>query len=233
MMHPRRNTGSTPVFLLAALAAACGGKAPPPEGAGAGEEEDVDVISSLVGDVEIDESDLEEADPGQEVYTGPTELTINLKVINEKNPEGSYTLKDTTGTAIVENGAFGEPVEVKQGLYTAEFHTPLVFAEPSYTVEELEVVGKEQTVDEVFPAGQITLHTYRGKNVKRCKAVEFSVFDKTDEVELEGEGETCEPLIIESGHYEVRLQISKKKYQPVEIRVNAEQVASSRVKLEK
>ena len=92
---------------------------------------------------------------------------------------------------------------------------------------------EKMTLDEIFPAGQITLNTYRGKNVKRCVATSFTVHSKTKEKDVPGKGKTCKPLILETGHYEIQLVLSKKNYQPVEMRINREQVQTSNVKLEK
>jgi hypothetical protein len=209
--------------------AACGGS--PPQANNQGDEE-LDVIGSIVGDVEIDQS-LEGSPAGQAAaYTGPTTLTINLKVVDKHNPEGSYTLKDAEGKVVIDKGGFGKAEQVNQGAYTVEFSTPLVFGKPLYTVENLTVAGPEQTVDEVFPAGRITLNTYRGATFKKCTAVPFTVVRKEGEVALEGTGKTCGPLVIQAGHYELRLQLTKKKYQPVEIRVNKEQMSESPIKLE-
>jgi hypothetical protein len=232
-----RHTREIPMFgvctLFSLAVAACGGSTPPPEDQKG--DEDVDVIGSIVGDVEVDPEDMEEMEDEGEVYTGPTKLTVNLKVVTELNPEGSFSLMDTTGTKVVENGVFGQEYEVNQGLYSAEFKTPAVFSEPVYTVE-IEVAGKKQEVKEVFPAGQLTLHTYKGKNPKSaCKTVTFSVQNVGGDkpVDLPGKGKTCEPVILETGSYEILLDISKKKVQPVKAMVNAEQIGTAPVKLEK
>ena len=134
---------------------------------------------------------------------------------------------------IIENGTLGDTVEINQGTYTLEFRSPEVFGEPVYAVE-LDVVGKEMTVNEIFPAGQITLHTYRGRAEGRCVTTSFTLFNIEEEepVQVGKKGKTCNPLIVETGHYEVRLHLSKKKYQPVEMRINREQVQTSKVKLE-
>lgn len=217
--------------LLALTAAACGGAdAPPPKQS----DEDVDLIGSIVGDVEVEEEDLEEAEDDGEIYTGPTKLTLHLKVVNETDPEGAYSLTDTTGKKVIENGKLGEEVEINQGLYTAEFKTPKVFGEPVYSTE-IEVAGKKQELKEVFPAGQLTLHTYKGNNPNGpCKAVSFSVQNVggNEPVDVPGKGKTCEPLILEAGSYEILLDISKKKIQPVKAMVNAEQIGRAPVKLE-
>ncbi|MCP4600995.1 MAG: hypothetical protein GY847_10800 [Proteobacteria bacterium] len=195
------------------------------------QEEDIDLIGSIVGEVEIEEIDTEES--GEAAYTGPTSLTVNLKVINKKNPKGSYRLLKADGTVVVEKGKLGEAIELNQEVYSVEFTSPLVFSNPTYTVNEVEVAGKEMTLDEVFPAGQITLHTYRGKQQNRCVPVAFTVKSETLEKDLPGKGKTCKPIILEAGTYEVLLNISKKKVQPVSMRVNSEQVSSAQIKLEK
>ncbi len=222
-----------PLFAaLAALSlAACGGSTPEAQNQG---DEEVDVIGSIVGDVEVDPSTVEtSAEQQGEAYTGPTTLTINLKVVDKKNPEGSYTLKDAEGTVIIENGALGVSQQVNQGAYTLEFRSPLVFGKPVYTVENVTVAGPQQTIDESFPAGRITLNTHKGATFKKCTPVAFTVVRKEGEEALEGTGKTCAPLIIQAGHYEIRLQLSKKKYQPVEVRVNKEQMSESPIQLEK
>lgn len=218
--------------LFALAASACGGSDATPQNQA---DEDVDLIGSIVGEVEVEEEDLEEAEDDGEVYTGPTKLTLHLKVVNETDPDGSYSLTDTTGTKVIENGKLGQEVEINQGLYTVEFKTPKVFGEPVYSTE-IEVAGKKQEIKEVFPAGQLTLHTYKGKNQNGpCKAVTFSVQDVggNEPVDVPGKGKTCEPVILESGSYEFLLDISKKKVQPVKAMVNAEQVSTAPVKLEK
>ncbi len=218
-------------FFLAVSNIACGGAEPAPQTA---DDEDYDPIAALVGDVEVEEEDEEGDDESAEgAYTGPTKLTVNLKVINEKNPEGSYRLLDSSGAEIIKNGKLGEEVELNQGIYSIEFETALVFGKPKYLVENVEVEGEKMALDEIFPAGQITLNTYRGKNVKRCVATTFTVHSKTKEKDIPGKGKTCKPLILETGHYEIQLVLSKKKYQPIEMRINREQVQTSNVKLEK
>jgi len=214
--------------LAAATLAACGGKAPPPQN------DDVDPIEAALGGVEV-EPVSEEAAAATEAsaYTGPTKVTVNLRVVNEKNPKGSYRLLTAEGTAVVENGVLGEPVEINQGQYTVEYKSPLVFGDPVYTSDTVDVVGQEMTIDNIFPAGQITLHTYQGKNEGRCVPVPFTVYDKGNDKELAGKGKTCAPLVLETGHYEVRLEIGKNKIQPVEMRINREQVQTSKVQLEK
>jgi len=235
-MPTTRETLTPAICALFALAsAACGGSAPPPQDQQGGSE-DIDVIGSIVGDVEVDPADLEdEEDETGEIYTGPTKLTLHLKVVTETDPEGSYTLTSTTGAKVVENGQFGQEIEINQGIYTATFKTPLVFGSPVYETE-IEVAGKKQELKEVFPAGQLTLHTYSGNNANGpCKAVTFSVHDVggTDPIEVPGKGKTCQPVILETGSYEILLDISKKKVQPVKAMVNAEQIARAPVKLEK
>lgn len=226
----RRKSFVLPVALVALVAAACGGSKTEVKDQG---DEEVDVIGSIVGDVEVDPSTVETAPEEQgEAYKGPTTLTVNLKVVDERNPEGSFTLKDAEGRAVIENGAFGKPQQVNQGAYTLEFRSPLVFGKPVHTVEDVTVAGPEQTIDETFPAGRITLKTHKGATFKKCTPVAFTVVRKEGEEAVEGTGKTCAPLVIQAGHYEVRLQLSKKKYQPVEIRVNAEQMSESPVKLE-
>jgi hypothetical protein len=233
-MQTTRDISTLGICTLFALAvAACGGSAPPPQDQ-KGEDEDVDVIGSIVGDVEVDPADLEEEDDG-EIYTGPTKVTVNLKVVTETNPEGTFTLMDTAGNKPVENGVFGQEYEINQGLYSIEFKTPTVFGEPVYNTE-IEVAGKKQEIKEVFPAGQLTLHTYKGKNPNGpCKSVTFSVQNVggDEPVDVPGKGETCEPVILETGSYEILLDISKKKVQPVKAMVNAEQISTAPVKLEK
>jgi hypothetical protein len=62
--------------------------------------------------------------------------------------------------------------------------------------------------------------------------VTFSVKSETLGKELPGKGKTCQPVILQTGSYEILLDISKKKVQPVAAKVNAEQVATAPVKLE-
>jgi hypothetical protein len=95
------------------------------------------------------------------------------------------------------------------------------------------VEGKEMTVDETFPAGQITLHTYRKNPSEKCKAVSFSVKLVTEERDLPGKGKTCKPIILEAGSYEVLFDISKKKVQPVKMQINSGQVSTASIKLER
>lgn len=219
------------ITIVALLAlSSCGGSK---KDANEAKEEDVDVIGDLVEGVELDESEMEEEEtPVEEQYTGPTKVTINLKVVDEKNPKGAtFKLIDTTGAAIIENGKLGEPIELNQALYTAEFTTDKVFGEPVYK-EEIEVAGKEQTVDAVFPAGKITLHTFKGNNQGRCVPTKFTVKSETLDKDLPGKGTTCNPLFLEAGSYELELQLSKKKVQPVKLQVNSEQMSSAKVKLE-
>ena len=219
--------------LLVFSGTGCGGSDPKvqnPEDA-----DDYDPIAAIVGDVEIDEADLEDEEvaPEAEAYTGPTKVTINLKVVNNENPKGSFKLMDSSGAAIIENGTLGDTVDLNQGSYTLEFRSALVFGDAVHAVD-LDVAGKEMTVNEIFPAGQITLNTYRGKAVNRCVPTPFTLFNIADDepVQVGEKGKTCKPLVIETGHYEVRLQVSKKEYQPVDMRINREQVQTSNVKLE-
>lgn len=223
--------GPCTLFALATLA--CGGSAPPPSST-ADNEDDEDIISDIVGEVEVDEEDLAAVEPPGEVYTGPTKVTVQLKVVNETNPKGSFTLTDTTGTKVVEDGVFGQEYEINQGLYMVAFKTPLVLGEPTFETE-INVVGKQQEVKEVFPAGQLTLQTYKNQPNGPCKTVSFSVKNTSgaNPVDVPGKGKTCQPVILEAGSYEFLLDISKKKVQPVSARVNAEQVATAPVKLEK
>jgi hypothetical protein len=218
------------VAVSALIFTACGPE-PPPKDA---EDEDVDLIGSIVGEVEVEEEDLEAVEEPDEVYTGPTKATINLRVVNETNPEGSYTLTDTTGAKIIENGEFGKEIEINQGLYQAAFKSPLVLGDPVYETE-IEVAGRKQEIKEVFPAGQLTLHTYKKDPKGPCKAVTFSVRNTSgnEPVDVPGKGKTCKPVILQTGSYEILLDISKKKVQPVAAKVNAEQVATAPVKLEK
>jgi hypothetical protein len=209
--------------------AACGGPAPDPQGQ---EDAELDVIGSIIGEVEVDPAAAESPAEQAAAYTGPTTLTINLKVVDQRNPAGSYTLKDAEGKVVIDKGEFGKAQQVNQGAYTLEFSTPLVFGKPLYTVADLTVAGAEQTVDEVFPAGRITLNTYRGATFKKCTPLPFTVVRKEGEEAVPGTGKTCAPLVIQAGHYEVRLQLNKKKYQPVEIRVNKEQMSESPIKIE-
>ncbi len=212
--------------------AACGGAEPPPQSA---DDEEFDAIASIVGEVEIDEADLEEEEGDEAVaaYTGPCKVTVNLKVVNNENPEGSFKLVDSNGTTLVESGNFGDVVELNPGTFSIEFKTPAVFGNPVHSVQ-LDVAGKEMTVNEIFPAGQITLHTFRGKAQGRCIPTMFTLFNigNAEPVQVGTKGKTCKPLVVQTGHYEVRLNLSKKKYQPVEMRINREQVQTSKVKLE-
>ncbi len=219
--------------IVVILIAACGSSQPPPPTNQDTDEEDFDLVGSIVGDVEPEELD-EEGDEIGQGYTGPTSLTVNLKIVNDKNPEGSFKLTAADGTVITENGKVGEVTELNQGTYSIEFKSPAVFGEATYVVEEIEVAGKKMTVNEVFPAGQITLHTYRGRKPNKCVPTTFSVKSKTEEGKtLPGKGKTCEPLVLRAGAYEVLLDISKKKVQPVEMHINSEQVSTAQVKLEK
>lgn len=227
----------TVVIIVACAAWACGGSAPPPEAPAQDEEvTDDDLIGSIVGDVEVTEEDVaEETMPGE--YGGPTSLTVNLKVINDKNPEGSFRLLDMEGKPVIDGGKLGDTVLVDQGAYTLEFKSPLVFGDPVYLVENVDVTGESMTLDEVFPAGQVTLHTYRKNPGGKCIPTKFTVHNESPEEgeakDLPGKGTTCEPLILETGAYEVLLLISKKKAQPVKMRINREQVSTAPVKLER
>jgi len=216
-------------LFLAALCLRCGSAQPPPE-----EQDDgVDLVSSIVGEVDTEGHVDDEGDPVGEEYKGPTALTVNLKVINDKKPKGSFRLVSSDGTVITENGKLGEVTELNQGVYTFEFKSPSVFGDSTYVVEDVEVQGKKMELNKVFPAGQITLHTYRGSNTNRCVPVTFEVRSKTEEKNLPGKGKTCQPLILDAGSYEILLNLSKKKVQPVALQVNSEQVSSAKVKLDK
>jgi hypothetical protein len=195
----------------------------------------VDPVAAALGDTVITPvvEDEPAATPTGAAYTGPTKVTINLKVVNDKNPKGTYRLLGSDGTALVQNGVFGQEIEINQGAYTIEYKTPLVFGDPIYLTDVVDIVGEKQQVDNVFPAGQITLHTFRGKAEGKCVPTQFTVYDLENAKELTGKGKTCSPLILETGHYEVRLSIGKNKIQPVEMRINREQVQTSKVQLEK
>ncbi len=210
--------------------ASCGSSSPQPKD-GQDTDEEFDLVGSIVGDVEPEEIE-EEEEALSEDYTGPTALTVNLKVVNDKNPKGSFRLLDAAGKAIIENGKLGEPNELNQGTYTVEFKSPLVHGDPTFVVEDVQVAGKKMEITEVFPAGQITLHSFRGKNQGRCVPVTFSVKSETLEKDLPGKAKTCKPVILEAGSYELLFDISKKKVQPVKMQVNAEQVSTAPVKLE-
>jgi len=179
------------LFALMSQLTACCGKTP--EAKEPEDEEDIDLITSIVGEVEVEEEAIEQA---PEAYSGPTMLTINLKVVNNKQPRGSYKLTTAEGTAIIESGELGVPVEVNQGLYSIEFKSADVFGEPSYLMADVEVKGKEYTVEAIFPAGQITLHTYERKKTGPCKATTFTVYSETLEQKLEGKGKSCEPVVL-------------------------------------
>ncbi len=219
----------TVFFLLGVAFSACGASQPQPEA----EDDGQDLISSIVGNVDTEGHVDDDGDPVGEAYQGPTALTINLKVVNDKNPKGSFRLLNSDGSAIIEKGKLGEVTELSQGVYTIEFKSPLVFGDTTYVVEDVEVAGKKMELTKVFPAGQITLHTYKGSNTNRCVPVAFEVKSKTEEKNLPGKGKTCQPLVLNAGTYEVLLNISKKKVQPVALQVNAEQVSSAKVKLDK
>ena len=218
-------------LLVTAMSTACGGaKKNAPK-----QTDDVDPIAAALGGVDVQPvtDEAPAAAPTAPSYTGPTKVTVNLRVVNDKNPKGSYRMLDMNGTAVIENGTLGETVDVKQGSYTFEFKSPLVFGDGAYLSDTVVVAGETMTVDQIYPAGQITLHTFQGKNEARCVPVPFTVFDLENQKELAGKGKTCEPLIVETGHYEVRLAVGKNTTQPVEMRINREQVQSSSVKLEK
>jgi hypothetical protein len=226
----RSNTLVIIVLLgsVAALAAACGGKAPPPQ-------DDVDPVAAALGDTVLEPVTEDEVSAGDApaAYTGPTKATDNLRVVNEKNPKGTYRMLGSDGTAVVENGTFGQELELNQGQYTIEYKSPLVFGEPLYLTDVIDVAGQTQQIDSIFPAGQITLHTFRGKAEGKCVPVPFTVHYLENAKDLPGKGKTCAPLILQTGHYEVRLAVGKNKVQPVEMRINREQVQSSKVQLEK
>ena len=213
---------------VAALAVACGGKVPPPQ-------DDVDPVAAALGDTVLEPVTEDEVATGDApaAHTGPTKVTVNLRVVNEKNPKGTYRMLGSDGTAVVENGTFGQELELNQGQYTIEYKTPLVFGDPVYLTDVVDVAGPTQQIDSIFPAGQITLHTFQGKAEGKCVPVPFTVYDLENAKDLTGKGKTCAPLILETGHYEVRLAVSKNTVQPVEMRINREQVQTSKVKLEK
>jgi hypothetical protein len=225
---------STAAIVSCALgAAACGSSAPKPQTADDDESlasilcEQGEDCAALDGKAEGVTEETHKAAPLVETYTGPTSLTINLKVVDRKNPEGSYRLLKADNTAVVENGKFGEAVEVPQGTYNIEFKTKVVFGEPTYTAEDIEVVGKQWKVDEIFPAGETLLHTYMKKKDGPCVKKVFTVKSETLNKELPGKGKTCEPLVLETGRYEVLLDMGKKAgktiVKPVSLMVNAEQ----------
>jgi hypothetical protein len=216
--------------LVAALSTACGGKGPPPQ------TDDVDPVAAALGDTVLEQVAVDDQAAGTAAapsYTGPCKLTVNLAVVNDKNPKGSYRLLGSDGTALVENGVFGQEIEINQGQYTVEYKSPLVFGGPLYLTDVVPVAGEKQTIDNIFPAGQITLHTFRGKAEGKCVPVPFTVYDLENAKDVPGKGKTCAPLILETGHYEVRLEVGKNQIQPVEMRINREQVQTSKVQLEK
>ena len=225
----------TVIIVLAAfvvlISIGCGGSQETPETADDVTEDDI--YDSIVGDVDESELEIEDDEPEEDAYTGPTQLTVNLKVINEKNPEGSFKLLDASGRAVLENGKLGEPMEVLQGEYEIEFKSPLVFGEPVFSVKNVDVTGEKMEISEVFPAGQITLHTYKKRPNEKCKSVPFSVKFETGDKELPGKGKTCKPIVLEIGSYELLLDVSKKVVQPVKIQVTKEQVSTASVQLEK
>jgi len=230
MTHWNETRFSAMLCLVAAISAACGSAPPPPPA-------DVDPVEAMLGDTVItpvveDEGGTSGPAAGP-AYTGPTKLTVNLRVVNEKNPKGTYRLLGSEGTALVENGVFGQEIEINQGSYTIEYKSPLVFGDPIYLTDVTEVVGEKMAIDNIFPAGQITLHTFQGKAEGKCVPVTFTVYDLENAKDLTGKGKTCAPLILETGHYEVRLNVGKNKIQPVEMRINREQVQTSKVQLEK
>jgi hypothetical protein len=214
---------------IASLAVACGGKAPPPQ------TDDVDPVEAMLGDTVVEPvvEDEGEGAAGGSAYTGPTKVTINLRVVNEKNPKGTYRLLGSDGAALVENGVFGQEIEINQGQYTIEYKSPLVFGDPAYLTDVTDIVGERMTIDNIFPAGQITLHTFQGKAEGKCVPTPFTVHDLENAQDVPGKGKTCAPLILQTGHYEVRLAVGKNKVQPVEMRINREQVQTSKVQLEK
>jgi hypothetical protein len=217
------------VGLVAAFSTACGGKGPPPQ------TDDVDPVAAALGDTVIapvveDEPTSTAAAPS---YSGPTKLTITLRVVNDKNPKGTYRLLGSDGSALVENGVFGQEIEINQGQYTIEYKSPLVFGDPIYLTDVIAVAGEKMVVDNVFPAGEITLHTFRGKAEGKCVPVPFTVYDLENAKDVAGKGKTCAPLVLQTGHYEVRLSVGKNQIQPVEMRINREQVQTSKVQLEK
>ena len=217
------------LFAFSILATAgCGGSTPPPKDA---EDEEFDLVASIVGDVDPVEAEAETTS-APEVYTGPVSATINLRVINEKSPRGTFKLTNAEGNVVIEKEKIGATVELSPGVYSIEFHTPDVFGKPAYVVEDIEIEGKEMAVDNIFPAGQITLHTFRGQAKGRCIAVPFTVKSETLGEKLKGKGKTCEPLVLETGAYEVLMNVSSKKTQPVSLKINREQVSEVAIKLE-
>ncbi len=219
------------VFLFSLCCLSCGGSQ-----ADSSNADDEDYLASIVGEVDASAELDEEDEPEVKAYAGSTELTVNLRVINEKNKKGSFKVLDAAGKVVVEKGKLGESFEIEQGAYTIEFKSRLVFGDPVYRVEDVAVESKEMTLDETFPAGQLTLHTYRKNPRGKCKTVSFTVKSEKFESEgkeLPGKGKTCKPIVLEAGSYELLLNISKKKVQPVKIQVNPEQVSSAAVKLER
>lgn len=233
-----------PVVFLGVIVLGCGSSQPPkPEPQQ--EVEDYDLVGDIVGDVEVPD---EEGGGPVEDYNGPTKLTVNLRIVNERNPEGAYKLITPEGKTLIESGKFGEPRELNQGSYTLEFASPLVFGGQTHVVEGVAVSGKEMTHNETFPAGQITLFTFYTKKPDKCVPVTFKVKDLTGggrgtlgekrgssgaALELDGTANTCEPLMLKAGSYELELMVSKNKIQPVKLTVNSEQTSDARVEIEK
>jgi hypothetical protein len=243
-MSNRRSLRSLVIIIFwGPVICECGSSQPPPQASQ--QEEDFDLVGSIVGDVEVEQEGDEQA---VEEYKGPTSFTVNLRVVNDKNPEGSFRLIDAEGKIIIDKGKLGEPKELNQGTYSLEFISPLVFNSPTYLVENINISGKEMTHDETFPAGQITIFTFYPKKPDKCVPVPFKARDissagrkqlngerdsKPEGDELAGEGNTCQPVILEAGNYELDLKVSKNKIQPVRITVNSEQVSQARIELEK
>lgn len=219
------------VLLAGALLAACGGSSKQQQT----EDENTDIIGEITGPVEIEEEDTGQEKPVETAaYTGPTKLTVNIKVSGAVNTAGTTCrVLDRDGNPVKEGVKLGEPFELNQGSYNFEFISPAVFGKPTYVAEDETVAGETYTLDAIFPAGEITLFTYKGKAEGRCVPTKFTVKSETKGADLEGKGETCKPLVLETGAYEVLLVIDKKTVQPVKLRVNAEQKASAKIKLEK
>ena len=144
MYKERLFTTASAIIVLAWVASSCGGASTPPKSSG--EEADGEYLSDIVGDVE--ESEIQEAHTDQKVeqaYSGPTELTVELKVVNELNPEGSFKVIDADGNTVKESGALGEPFELAQGTYSIEYTSPLVFGKSTYLVEDVQVAGENDS----------------------------------------------------------------------------------------
>jgi hypothetical protein len=230
MKHSFKIMAPSLTALFALTHFSCGGS----EAQSRTAEDDEDYIEDIIGEVdEQAELQSETDDREEDAYKGSTKLTVNLRVVNSKNPRALFKLMRSDGKVIVDDGKLGKSFDVDQGVYTLEFKTPLVFNEPVYRVEEVRVAGKEMNVDESFPAGEITLDTYRGKQGSKCKSVTFSVRNETKEEDLPGKGKTCKPIILEAGSYELLLDISKNKVQPVQIKIDREQVSRASIELEK